>query len=335
MLLASSVLVLIILGSGAGSMNVDPAFASGLLYKNYVVRYDRGWDILCEPYVVKKNDWVLKIFRQKGEIAHQNFRDFLGIFERLNPHIKNINMIRPGQAIDIPIRNLEQGALPGQATGVVTIPFVTLTRVMDVVLQHSHSYQVKRGDTVSQLIAKHYGRFGTRGYKEGVKLFQAANPQVKNLDRIYAGQKLYLPDPSIREKQWYASMYDEKGELRQNLGKSSAPAPAINAPVRPVEPEPQKPLPQEPLQAAAAIVGGKLLSKGTYYLPRQSQEDFELDLSRHPMIDIPEQSKMLFTSNNRIMGVSKESFELQQPDRAKQNAVHIEQQNYGCFKGVL
>lgn len=305
---------LIILGWAAGSMSVDPVWATGLLYKNYVVRYDRGWDILCEPYVVKKDDWVLKIFRQKGEIAHQNFRDFLGIFQRLNPHIKNIDMIRPGQAIDIPIRKLEQGSLPGQATGVVTIPFVTLTRVMDVVLQHSNSYQVKRGDTVSQLIARHYGRYGTKAYKEGIKLFQAANPQIENLNRIYAGQKLYLPDPSIREKQWYAGMYDDKGELRQNLGQASAPAPATTGQVRTVEAEPRKPLPQEPLAAAAAIVGGKLLNKGTCYLPRQSQEDFELDLSRHPMIDVQGQNKMLFTSSDRVMGVSKELFESQQPD---------------------
>lgn len=313
-LTALSALGLIILGWGNGSISVDPAWATGLLYKNYIVRYDRGWDILCEPYVVKKDDWVLKIFRQKGEIAHQNFREFLGIFQRLNPHIKNINMIRPGQAIDIPIRKLEQGTLPGQATGVVTIPFVTLTRVMDVVLQYSHSYQVKRGDTVSQLIARHFGRYGTKAYKEGIKLFQAANPQVENMDRIYTGQKLHLPDPNIREKQWYASMYNDKGELRQNLGQGSAPAPAPMGQVRTVEAEPQKPMSQEPLAAAAAIVGGKLLSKGTYYLPGQPQEDLELDLSRHPMIDVQGQGKMLFTSNDRIMGVSKESFESQQPD---------------------
>jgi phage tail protein X/type 1 fimbria pilin len=311
---ALSVPFLMVLGWSGGPMRVDPVRASGLLYKNYVVRYDRGWDILCEPYVVKKNDWVLKIFRQKGEIAHRNFRDFLGIFQRLNPHIKDINMIRPGQGIDIPLRKLEQGALPGQATGVVTIPFVTLTRVMDVVLQHSHTYQVKRGDTVSRLIAKHYDRYGTKSYEEGVKLFRAANPQVEDLDRIYAGQKLYLPDPSIREKQWYASLYDDKGELRQKIDQSSAPAPAVPGGKPAVEPEPQPPLPQEPLAAAAAIVGGQLHSKGTYYLPRQSQEDFELDLSHHPVIEIQDQSKMVFTSGDRIMDVSRELFESQQPD---------------------
>jgi phage tail protein X len=313
-------LTVILAGWGVFSTCPQKALASGLLYKNYVVRYDRGWDILCEPYVVKKDDWVLKIFRQKGEIAHQNFRDFLGIFERLNPHIKDINMIRPGQAIDIPIRKLEQGTLPGQATGVVTIPFVTLTRVMDVVQQHSRQYRVQRGDTVSQLIARHYGRFGTQSYKEGVKLFQAANPQVQDLDRIYTGQRLYLPDPSIREKQWYASMYDKQGELRQTLGRKAAeeesPA-AAAAPARPMEPDAQEDLPQEPLAAAAAIVGGKLLNKGTYYLPRDGRDDFELDLSRHPILELQGkqgQEKILFTRDDRVMGISTDAFAFEQPD---------------------
>jgi type 1 fimbria pilin/LysM repeat protein len=289
----------------------NPARATGLLYKNYVVRYDRGWDILCEPYVVKKNDWVLKIFRQKGEIAHQNFRDFLGIFQRLNPHIKNIDMIRPGQAIDIPIRKLEQGTMPGQATGVVTIPFVTLTKVMDVVQRHSQQYQVQRGDTVSQLIAERYGRFGTKAYREGVNLFQAANPQVDNLDRIFTGQKLYLPDPSIREKQWYANMYDEKGELRQTVDRKAPAVPTgAGQARRTVKSEPEQATPQQgPLAEAAAIVGGKLLSKGTFYLPRQGQDDFELDLSRHPVLELPGQDKLLFTPGNRVMGISNESIE--------------------------
>ncbi len=26
---------------------------SAVLYRSYVVKYDRGWDILCDPYIVK------------------------------------------------------------------------------------------------------------------------------------------------------------------------------------------------------------------------------------------------------------------------------------------
>ncbi len=298
---------------------IPPAAAgSSLVYKNYVVRYDRGWDILCEPYVVQKNDWVLKIFRQKGEIAHQDFRDFLGIFERLNPHIKDINLIRPGQGIDIPLRKLEHGTLTGQDTGVVTIPFVTLTQVTEIVKTHSQSYQVQKGDTVSQLIARKYGRYGSRSYQEGVKLFQAANPQIADLDRIYAGQKVYLPDPSIREQSFYAAMYDEQGNLRQTVNREAnpaqapSPAGAISVPAAPAPPEAQPA--QSALEEAAATVGGQLHAKGTYYLPRPGSEDFELDLSRHPMLEFNKGAKMIFTPTGRIMDMDEEQFQTTWPD---------------------
>jgi LysM repeat protein len=290
-----------------------PAAGSSLVYKNYIVRYDRGWDILCEPYVVKKDDWVLKIFRQKGEIAHQDFRDFLGIFRRLNPHIKDINMVRPGQRIDIPLRKLEHGSLTGQASGVVTIPFVTLTQVSEVIKTHSQSYEVQRGDTVSKLIATKYGRFGSESYEEGVKLFKAANPQISDLNVIYAGQKVYLPDPSIREQSFYASMYDAQGNLRETIPSKGAAAPASSAPrsappMLPPPPKEEAAEPQSALAEAAATVDAKLQAKGTYYLPRSGEEDFELDLSRHPMLEFNDGTRMVCTSGDRIMDMTREQF---------------------------
>ncbi len=295
----------------------SPLFGSSMVYKNYIIRYDRGWDILCEPYVVQKNDWVLKIFRQKGEIAHQDFRDFLGIFKRLNPHIKDINMIRPGQGIDIPLRKLEHGALPGQASGVVTIPFVTLTEVTEVVKQHSESYTVRKGDTVSELLARKYGRYGSQSYQEGVKLFQAANPQVKNLDVIYAGQKLYMPDPTIREKSWYASMYDAEGNLRKTVDQNAKPPTAepqttIKSQLPVTAPSDQE-APESNLAKAANFVGGKLNAKGTYYLPRKEGGDYELDLSKHPMLELGQGQKLVFTPNDAVMNMDKDRFQTNWP----------------------
>jgi LysM repeat protein len=289
-----------------------PASGSSLVYKNYIVRYDRGWDILCEPYVVQKNDWVLKIFRQKGEIAHKDFRDFLGIFKRLNPHIKDIDMIRPGQGIDIPLRKLEHGSLAGQASGVVTIPFVTLTQVSEVIKTHSQSYEVQRGDTVSKMIARKYGRFGSESYKEGVKLFQAANPQITDLDVIYAGQKVYLPDPSIRQESFYSAMYDAQGNLRESIPSGSGARPPASdrpLPAPPAAPEEKTSGPQSTLAEAAATMNGKLHAKGTYYLPRPGADDFELDLSRHPMLEFGDGTRLIFTSSDRIMDMSREQFQ--------------------------
>jgi LysM repeat protein len=309
------------------SVPAAPAAGSSMVYKNYIVRYDRGWDILCEPYVVKKNDWVLKIFRQKGEIAQKDFRDFLGIFKRLNPHIRDINMIRPGQGIDIPLRKLEHGSLTGQSSGVVTIPFVTLTQVSEVIKTHSKSYEVQRGDTVSKLLARKYGRYGSKSYREGVKLFKAANPQITDLDVIYAGQKVYLPDPSIREQSFYSAMYDAQGNLRESLPSSGTQAPgAGRLPAPPAAsdaPREETSEPQSTLAEAAATMNGKLRSKGTYYLPRPGTGDFELDLSRHPMLEFGDGTQLIFTSSDRIMEMPREAFQASWP---KIKAVSMEEQ---------
>ncbi len=99
----SGLLIIILLAFLIGSFLIGPVPADGaFLYKSYTIRYDRGWDILCDPYVVQKNDWVIKLFKQKGEIAHKDFPEFLRIFKRINPHIRDINRIRPGQHIMIP-----------------------------------------------------------------------------------------------------------------------------------------------------------------------------------------------------------------------------------------
>ncbi len=156
-------------------------YCGSLIHKNYIVRYHRGWDILCEPYVVQNDDSLFKLFHQKGEIAHQDCQGFLDIFRTLNPLIRNAELIRPGQRIDIPLRKMEHGTLPGQASGIITITFVGLSDVSDIVRQYSKIHTVKRGDMVSALVSGKFGRYGSKSYREGIQLFKAANPEVVNL----------------------------------------------------------------------------------------------------------------------------------------------------------
>ena len=279
-----------------------------MMFKDYVVRYDRGWDILCDPYQVQKGDWVLKIFRQKGEIAHEDFREFLGIFQRLNPHVKDIDRIRPGQVVDIPLKKLAQGVLPGQSSGVVTIPFVMISNPRELIKKHTQTHTIRRGDTVSQLIANRFGgRFGNLTYNQGLKLFQSMNPQIKDINRIYAGQKIYMPDPSMREQSWYDSLFDAEGNLVEEPAASAGAAPPPQGPAAAAAPERLPASGPEssggPPAEAAAIMGGRLLDKGTYYLPMKQGKDFELDLSRYPIIDLQNGSKVILTTQDRVMNV--------------------------------
>ncbi len=292
-----------------------------MLYKNFVVRYDRGWDILCDPYQVRRGDWVLKIFRQKGEIAHLDFREFLSIFQRLNPHVKDIDRIRPGQVVDIPLKKLAPGNLPGQSSGLVTIPFVMISNPREKIEKHARSYTIQQGDTVSTLIAKQFGgRYGNTTYSQGMRLFKAINPHIEDINRIYAGQKIYMPDPSIREQRWYRTLFDETGNLIGKMADTADSETDGPKPRHQTAPQPQtaprpdpaaakmfSPSPEadnnRPAAEVVSTIGGRLLDKGTYFLPMKQGEDFELDLSRYPMIDLQDGSKVILTDQDRVMDV--------------------------------
>lgn len=288
----SCLLVIILLALLFAPVKTNGAF----LYKSYTIRYDRGWDILCDPYVVQKYDWVLKLFKQKGEIAHEDFPEFLRIFKRINPHISDINTIRPGQYIMIPLRKLRQGTLPGQSTGIVTIPFVTISNKPETLKTHSAEYEVHEGDCVSILISRRFGAYGSKPYHEGIKLFKLINPDIEDLDRILVGQMIRLPDPAIRNQPWYPSLFDRSVASTDNSSLDSSIHPEIEASELPAS-DNGKDEPGSPLAEAALILNAKLYNKGAYYLPRPGREDFRIDLARMPLLELKDGTRILLPND--------------------------------------
>lgn len=274
---------------------VLPSADCAILYKSYVVKYDRGRDILCDPYIVQKGDWVYKIFRQKGEISSQDFQEFLGIFQRLNPHIRDLDRIRPKQKILIPIKVIEPNAFSEQTKGIVTIPFVTISKINELVTTHAIPYEVKKGDFISKLISKRFGAYGSKSYNQGMKLFEAANPDLKNINLIFIGQKILLPNPGIQNEPWYESLFDRFGNLKKTLDQS--PAPSLPPPPKPSQPSKENFA--DPIGQAAAVLDAKLLRKGIYFFPQQGKDDFQLDLSRFPVIEMPDGTKILFVDKKQ------------------------------------
>jgi hypothetical protein len=272
-----------------------------LLYKSYIVRQDGGNDILCDPYIVQKNDWVFKLFKQKGEIAHDDFPKFLSIFQRINPHVHDINTIRPGQHIFIPLKQLKPGTLPGQSSGIVTIPFVTISRISDILKKYSTRYVVKKGDCVSRLVAQKFGSYGSQSYQEGIKLFKLNNPDISDINRIYADQMIYLPDPSLKNQSWYQSLFDDSGNIRDEAIESdSPPPPDVMTASGPIVPSEKSTNSDSAFSTAASILDAKLFNKGVYFFPGQRGKDIALDLSEFPVLETKEGMKILFSGDDRI-----------------------------------
>ncbi|MBN1930325.1 MAG: LysM peptidoglycan-binding domain-containing protein [Desulfobacterales bacterium] len=272
---------------------------SAILHKSYIVEQDQGTDILCDPYIVQKNDYVLKLFSQKGEISHQDFPEFLNIFARINPHISDVNKICPGQHILIPLKKLSPNTLTGQSSGIVTIPFVTISNIAETIQTYSKKYKVHRGDCISKIISRSYGIYGTEAYDQGVKLFKLINPDVTDLNRIYAGQTINIPEPTLQDQPWYKSLFDSSGNIRKNKIISTENGFDITG--------------SEPLQSqatindsisvfaqVASILEAKLLNEGKYHFPKQGENDLELDLSYFPLLTMGDRFRILFSKNDEI-----------------------------------
>jgi peptidoglycan endopeptidase LytE len=132
-----------------------------LVMPGALIKGNAGIDI----YIVNHRDTLSQIAR--------DFKTTLSNLLKLNPSITNPNLIFAGYRLNVP--SLSTPPQPTPIPSPTTTPPPTTGQI----------YIVQKGDTMSK-IAKRLGISLTALVK--------ANPQVTNINRIYVGQKLNIPD---------------------------------------------------------------------------------------------------------------------------------------------
>lgn len=117
--------------SPSQSVESDSQSILSTSYKRYSLFRYYDLYILCEPYTVKPKEWVYKIFRSKGELSKEDFGLFMRIFKSANPQIKDVNSIKVGQTIIIPLKKSRQNDFKESHPGVVELPVITLYKLSD------------------------------------------------------------------------------------------------------------------------------------------------------------------------------------------------------------
>ena len=143
------------------SLSLSQEDTAHLVLKKKVGSKDRP-----SVYIVQKGDNLSTIIRRKlGKPAAQS-ESVSRQVKKLNPQIRDVNRIYPGQKIALPRLVAEPGK--------------------------TH-YVVNKGDTLSQIL---HDRLGiTRSdLAKWTGLVKKLNPDLVNPNRIYAGQTLILPD---------------------------------------------------------------------------------------------------------------------------------------------
>ncbi|MCP4024268.1 MAG: LysM peptidoglycan-binding domain-containing protein [Desulfobacteraceae bacterium] len=274
-------------------------------YKRYSIFKDNNEDILCEPYIVKQDDWLYKIFRKKGEISEKDFPHFLFIFKNLNPQISNIDAIEPGEKILIPLKKVKKGEFKQTASGSIDVPVVEFSSLSDDLdlAPFLKKHKIKKGESLSKLLEKNFLQKSGSISKEGIKALKLANPGIKDMDLIFEGSNIYLPETAILSQPWFQSLISGNGMKvmpqpeQTKEYKDESILEIITEP-------PKKKLPQyqlkdyqlTQLKKYAALIDGVLLKSGKFYFPGQNGQDTSLDLSSTPVIETKDGQKILILS---------------------------------------
>jgi LysM repeat protein len=233
-------------------------------YKTYVIKRYKHWDILCDIYRVKKGDHIWELLRRRGCLAERDLANFTAILKRLNPHIKNVDRIYPRQEILIPLKKMkpQQGASATEDRQ-LTIPFLP-----DILYS---AYTVRPGDYLVKIAAEHHGLEVDQLPQGYLRTLKDANPGIKNLNRIYPGQKIRIPEIAS----------GRPAEIIQ-----SAPPSAEMSPVTPSSERPKHASPWSAISVGVKPLGGKLIESGHYFFPAKDKGEVKLDLSAFPVIEL-------------------------------------------------
>lgn len=260
-----------------------------------------------DTYVVQKGDWIFDIIRQKFGASEKEIIKILEQVKELNPGIKDIHRISPGQELILPKTGIRS-----------TMPAAPESTVRQSAAMEggdeggkARPYVVKEGETLSDIIHGELSATDEDIYRM-MRVVKRLNPNVKNINKIYPGQKLLLP---------YVSGGDEEkgGALSSGYGKSfiaesskvvKKPIPKKTEPIAEKKPEPIKEDTRKPmllLKEKVAVlryilsrVNGAVISEGKYFIPLFPAGQITIDCSSVPVVELEDGMTILLDFSGSI-----------------------------------
>ncbi|MBI4634151.1 MAG: LysM peptidoglycan-binding domain-containing protein [Deltaproteobacteria bacterium] len=219
-------------------------------------------------YRVKKGDSITKIMQgMPGPTEHRYTR-----VKELNPRLKDINMIYPGQLIILPAED------SSEKTKEAGSPYLT-----------------RKGDSITRIIIRTLSVKNSVDVLKITKQITTLNPQIKNPDRIYPGQIIMLPEKEIAER-----------------GEDAVIPAQEEAVVAETEPLAENKTAEEEQPAAIqekrlAVIGhvikqmnGSFISTGSYYLPLPETGNVAIDCTAIPVAELNDGSTILIDFARRL-----------------------------------
>ena len=200
------------------------------------------------PYVVKKGEWLFDILRTQVGITSGRHT----IIKALNPHIKDVDKIEPGD--------------------IIYLPDITPHR------EGSTDYIIKKGDSITRIAIRqlHVAPYELRRTVNDIKRL---NPHIKNYDLIYPGHALRLPRRGIvlttQEKK--ASEAESSSLIKDELKEKQVMVPETRLAI---------------IGHVISRMKGTLITAGKYYIPIPKAGQVTVDCSTIPVAELDDGSRI-------------------------------------------
>ena len=215
------------------------------------------------PYVVKKGDRILDILRDRlGITSHR-----LAIIKALNPGLKNPDKIYPGQTIMLPEKE------PAQNTIIEETASTT-------------AYTTRRGDSITRIAIRQLNTKPSELVKT-VDSIRRLNPNIKDLNRIYPGQVLQLPQGVIVVTK--QEIKTPQAESSASEKKEQKESPAVSS--------------VSHLNIIRYVIGrmnGSFIENGKYFIPIPQIGQVTIDCSVIPTVELDDGSTILVDLKDRL-----------------------------------
>src|SRR5215831_11893841 len=159
-----------------------------MLQKKAQSREYRGREVEGEDRRIGLGDSIWRILVKEKGLSENRFSQYLVIIRGLNPKIRNIDVLKVGDNLFIPLRPDELLAVPA-VSAKTDVQRSTVTRGA------IKEYRVKQGEHLYQIIREQLGIANDRDVALYYALVKDLNPERKNWDALLGGDLILLPVP--------------------------------------------------------------------------------------------------------------------------------------------
>jgi len=258
-----------------------------------------------DTYIVKKDEWIFDIIRKKFGGSDKEILKILEQVKRLNPEIKDLHRICPGQKLLLPEKEtLLETDLASKKT---SRKHASLKKKSSVKKKAASEYVVKEGESLSDIIQNELKASHDDIYKI-LWTVKRLNPNIENLNRIHTGQKLLLPlvkrdiAPIVVREHAGKRVIKKEKVIKKKVVKKEK----IVRKKKVITPEKQIAV----IRYILSRINGSIISKGNYYIPLLPSGQITIDCSVVPVVEFDNGMTILLDMTGRLPEELKQVIEL-------------------------